>query len=431
MVPKSSQNPEIAFWGYSPRDLPQRPPRRARPLPADSPWSSLKRSPPTSPMTCSLHTCSLICYSWYIASVPHLHRVFIIDPNSPGKSLWPKPLVHMHTFGLHPLVKVVWIRGEGGFDVFSSGLLNRRTLRQFRTLNNLQQLMLEYLDIPTFMPNIQRNIGHFLPMVQHLSLREPKGSRRQIIYFIGLFQHLDDLRLIYDAADLREELVDDLTLVPPFIPPLRGSLIMSCFTRVGLLEDMIELFEGFRFRYMSLSNVAGTRLVLEACAQTLEDLWLDLSDPRGKDLAPSVGAIADNFKVRSSLRDFDLSRNKSLRRLRFTGTTVRLGDDSYRTAYDLLRHTIVTVTSPTFFDIMIVPWQYDFCGVEPRVDLDKPDFCKTPQAARTEEGPLYLRRLLLYKVRSEGEDDRFLVCVPVWEPMGKCSTQIFVEAVGE
>lgn len=63
-----------------------------------------------------------------------------------------------------------------------------------------------------------------------------------------------------------------------------------CFTRVGLLKDMIKLFGGVRFRHMSLFNVDGTLLLLDACVQTLETLQLDAADPHGKDLPPSVNA---------------------------------------------------------------------------------------------------------------------------------------------
>jgi len=246
----------------------------------------------------SLRTCSLTCYSWYIASISHLHYALVVDPNLSGEFQWPNPLLHMHALGLLPLVEVVWIRGRRSPRAFSSELLDNRILRQFHALSNVRQLMIEYLDIPTFMPSIRRNIRHFLPTVQHLSLREPKGSRRQIIYFIGLFQHLDDLRLLYDEVNFdqeyherrQEEPVDDPTLVPPFVPPLRGSLTLSCFTRVSLLRDMVKLFGGLRFRHMSLFYVYWTRLLLDACAQTLESLQLDSTDPLGKDLPLDVGA---------------------------------------------------------------------------------------------------------------------------------------------
>jgi len=192
----------------------------------------------------------------------------------------------MHALGLLPLVKVVWIRGDVSSNILP---LDPRILRQFRALDNVRQLMIDHLDIPPFMSSIRHDIGHFLPTVQHLSLREPKGSRREIIYFIGLFQHLNDLGLVYDVADLQEEPVGNPMLFPHFTPPLRGSLIV-CFAGAGLLRDMITLFGGLRFRHVTLFGVDGTRLLLDACAQTLETLQLDSADPRGKDLPLSVGA---------------------------------------------------------------------------------------------------------------------------------------------
>ena len=54
------------------------------------------------------------------------------------------------------------------------------------------------------------------------------------------------------------------------------------FTRVDLLKGMIDLFEGIRFRRMLLYDVDGMRLLLGACAKTLEGLMLYSTDPRGE-----------------------------------------------------------------------------------------------------------------------------------------------------
>jgi len=132
------------------------------------------------------------------------------------------------------------------------------------------------------MPGIRWYFGHLPPTVRSLTLREPRGSRREIIYFIGLFQHLQGLRLSYDKPKLEEESADDPTLTPLFIPPLRGWLELFCFTRVDLLKDMIDLFGGIRFRYMYLYNVDGMRLLLDACAKTLETFELNPADPRSE-----------------------------------------------------------------------------------------------------------------------------------------------------
>jgi hypothetical protein len=131
------------------------------------------------------------------------------------------------------------------------------------------------------MPKLRR---HFSTSYQRsdLSLSEPRGSRRQIIYFIGLFWHLEDLKLLYDTVNHWEEPVDNLTLTPRFGPPLGGRLTMMCFTRADLLKDMIRLFRGIRFRSMDPFNVCDIRLLLGACAETLEALRVYLIDPHGE-----------------------------------------------------------------------------------------------------------------------------------------------------
>ena len=240
----------------------------------------------------SLRVCSLTCFSWYIAAVPHLHHTLVTPayPCRPSEGeqrfFWSKPLRGMYKLGLLPLVKNLQIRAvksfPSGYDDFSPIRFNRRILHHFSALTDVRELAIEYLDIPSFMPRLQRYFGHFLPSVRSLALGEPKGSHRQIIYFIGLFQDLEDLKLIYNWDTPQDEPADEPTLVPPFAPPLRGRLELKHLTRVEILKDMIDLFGGIRFRHMDLYNVNGTRLLLDACAQTLETLRLYPTDPRGK-----------------------------------------------------------------------------------------------------------------------------------------------------
>ena len=249
----------------------------------------------------SLRACSRTCYSWYIAAVPHLHCTFITpvhyNRHEDLKFGWSRSLPNMHKLGLLPLVKKFQIcrTAIDDFQGFSPERFNRRTLRHFTALTNVQDLKIDYLDIASFMPKIQPYFGHFLPSVRSLALRAPKGSRRQIIYFIGLFEHLDDLKLIYNRRNPQDEPIDNSTLVPSFAPPLRGQLKLADFTMVGLLKDMIDLFGGIRFRHMDLCDVNGVGLLLGACAETLETLRLYPTDPRGKEPSlNSVGVSADN-----------------------------------------------------------------------------------------------------------------------------------------
>jgi hypothetical protein len=229
----------------------------------------------------------MTCYSWYIAAVPHLHYSLTTDnyrfPPFDIKYLWPKPLQKSYGLGLLPLVKRFRIRLDKYYgEEFTPAWLDGRTLRYFSTLTNLQVLGIDYLQVSAFMPTIQRCFGHFSPTLRFLALKEPKGSCRQILYFIGLFPNLQDLKLNYEIPTVERESKADATLIPLSTPPLRGRLTLTCFTRVKLVKEMIAVFGGLHFRYMELFRVKCVRLLLDACAETLETLRLYPTDPYGE-----------------------------------------------------------------------------------------------------------------------------------------------------
>ena len=228
----------------------------------------------------SLRACTMICYSWYIAALPHLHHTLTIEPYSRVRNFeWSDPLQRNHELGLLPLIKRLRVPGSHDDHVGLSPILfNCRILRQFLALSNVRELEVGYLDIPNFMPRIRRYFRNFLPTIRSLSLREPRGSHRQIIYFIGLFQHLQNLKLVYSGYDIWQKTVNDPTLFPPFIPPLRGWLTMANFAEVGFLKAMINLFGGIRFYHMNLCNVDGMRLLLDAGAETLKSVAFSPAD---------------------------------------------------------------------------------------------------------------------------------------------------------
>jgi hypothetical protein len=202
----------------------------------------------------------------------------------------------MHKFNLLPLVKKLQVRDKASqyHHALSPKQFNCRTLRHFWALTNVQELGIEYLDIPSFMPRIRRYFKHLFPTVRSLSLRAPKGSHHQIIYFIGLFQHLENLKLLYDL-DPQDEPIDNGTPIPPFTPPLRGRLTAIGLRRQGLLGEMIDIFGGIRFRYMDIYNVEEMRLLLGACTKTLETLRLDPTDPHGERLSLKHAISSQQF----------------------------------------------------------------------------------------------------------------------------------------
>ena len=129
------------------------------------------------------------------------------------------------------------------------------------------------------MPNIQRYFGHLAPTLQSLALREPKGSCRQILYFVGLFPKLRDFELLdYDEAS--EDNVAD-TFTPLTQPPLDGWLVLGDYKGEKLVGEMATLFHDgpkLRFRCVNLKNVQYTRGVLNRCVDSLETLQLCIDD---------------------------------------------------------------------------------------------------------------------------------------------------------
>ena len=241
----------------------------------------------------SLRACSETCRSWYTSAFPHLHLTISasINRSFDPKLQWPNPIRSMHTLGLLPSAKKVQIHSGYLGDNFSPSLLGWRVLRHFSALTNVQELEIDHLDIPNFVPRIQRCFGHFLPTVRSLSLKAPEGSSRQIVYFVGWFQNLEDLSLRdINAYHHGGEPSGGKKLIPRFSPPLRGRLTIWHVNRDSVVRDMIDLFEGIRFDYMDVFNSTAVPSLLCACAKTLRVVRLHPNDPLSKQLPPECAA---------------------------------------------------------------------------------------------------------------------------------------------
>ena len=142
---------------------------------------------------------------------------------------------------------------------------------------------------------------------------------------------------------------------------------MTCSFREGLLKEMIKLFGGIRFHYMDLFDVCEMRLLLNACATTLEALRLYPSDPRGEQLLlKGTQALANDFAAISSPQDFDLSRDKSLRVLEVTVRSVdrALEIGSPDVASSFFKHILSTTRCPAPPKVIVFYRNYDFDGVK-------------------------------------------------------------------
>lgn len=176
-----------------------------------------------------MHVPSPVTPDACIAAAPHLHETLAIELPQPLPG-WPKPLQEGKKLGLLPFVKKPRIHGFIHRCISSLKQFNHCTLPCFLKLTNVQELGIDFLDIS------QRSDTTLVNSYQKF---EPSllGNQKDPVGRLSSCQHLKDLRLLYDAADLREGPADDITLVPPSIHPLRGRLTMTCFTRVGILEE--------------------------------------------------------------------------------------------------------------------------------------------------------------------------------------------------
>jgi len=237
--------------------------------------------------TNSLLTCTLTSRSWYIAAVPHLPRTLVarMDPSSKDKETkWPESLRMASKFGSLPFVTRLIIYGAPGRRKrFPPKRFHHWTRREFSALTNIRVLYIDGLDIPSFIPTIQQYFGQFSPTVRSLSLIEPIGSHRQIVFFIGLFPHLEDLMLHDKRTYDRKVSEDGSTLVPPFVPSFGGKLTFTFVGGNDLAKTMVDLFGRVRFRRVDLLCVnSGMQHLAYACADTLKTLKLDAANLCGE-----------------------------------------------------------------------------------------------------------------------------------------------------
>ena len=314
--------------------------------------------------TRSLLACSLTSRSWYIAAVPHLHCTLITSTSYDDcskKTRWPGPLQAASEFGWLPFVTRLFITGNHQWG-FSPEVFCSSTQCEFSALTNVRELSTRFLNIPSFIPGIQWYFGQLSQTLRSLTLKQPIGSDRQIVFFIGLFPHLEDLTLDPSRKSSLEKL-GDRTLVPPFVPPLRGWLTASYLGGDGLAKAMIDLFGGVRFRHMNLDGMDGAQHLLYACADTLETFQLRPADLRGERFSSKgIQASTNDLTDRRSLRDYDFSRNKSLRELTISAwsliTTLRSCPPA--TVPSSLRAVLSTIKSPAFSEVVVVYWESNF-----------------------------------------------------------------------
>ena len=151
-----------------------------------------------------------------------------------------------------------------------------------------------------------------------------------------------------------------MTLVPFFVPSLRGELAVYCCGD-GTAKAMIDLFGEVQFRHTNLVG-HGIQHLVYACPSTLETLTLDAVDICGENPPPKDTRALVNAFTGTYAPDLDLSRNKSLRTLEITAESLigELRDRSPATTPSCFKAMVSTISSPIFSDVVILYQQGDY-----------------------------------------------------------------------
>ena len=142
-----------------------------------------------------------------------------------------------------------------------------------------------------------------------------------------------------------------------------------------------------------------------------------------------VGAPStDDFAASSSLREFDLSRSKSLRTLQVPASSI---DRDLNTTSSLLKQVLSTITSPSFFEVMIIFRWYNFSGVESWQHPDKPPLHEVSRAESAAEAQRHRRRFEVLREVHKVRDFRLVLDASVWGPASEYSMRMLKEAVAK
>jgi len=198
---------------------------------------------------------------------------------------------------------------------------------------------------------------------------------------------------------------------------------MTYFTRVGLLEDMVHLFGGIRFRHMDLYKVDRMRLLLDACSRTLETLRL-YPTCQGEEASPDgTQVVANDFSVVFPPEDIDLSRIRSLRVLELAASSIVGGEPGF------IARMLSTITSPAFTEVVVFYRDYDFGGIDHMGGIHTRAFYPMTEAETVWEVSWRRRQFEIIREMHQVRDFRLALRVDVWDRVGGYAVWILRQAV--
>ena len=182
------------------------------------------------------------------------------------------------------------------------------------------------------------------------------------------------------------------------------------------MRDMIVHFGGLHFSHMDIFRVKCVQLLLDACAETLETLRLYPVDEYGKKFLERRMEQTYVLEQFVTVRNFNLSRNKSLRTLETTADSIV---PARATASYSLRTALSSIASPAPLDVVIVYREVDFGDTLHSV------YCKGPRPPcfhhhRLKKNPSIwcedpLDEFELFREMHRVRDFRLVLCADVFD----------------
>ena len=144
--------------------------------------------------------------------------------------------------------------------------------------------------------------------------------------------------------------------------------------------------------------------------------------------------------ARSSFLDFNLSRNKSLRTLEVTASSITLREESILLQHaiaqtnpaisNFLRTVLPTITSPLFSEVVVIYREVDFGGLKfwPRSTSGVYRIMTPDESA--EEASRHRRQFQVFReMYAVRQDFQLILCAEVWGPVGEYTMGVLKQAI--
>lgn len=231
----------------------------------------------------TLKACSLTCKIMLYSARPMIGSWLCLSPSRKrkldGRSI--KSLFKRNKRGFDTVERLVSMERQGHLQYTRHLVLKMEELSlvpqslrpyipYFLSIDNLQSLVIDGLDVTAFTPVFSNCLGMFARSLRSLDIRHIWDSDRQLLWFISQFPLLEDLSIRSCYA-----LYFFLGPSPPLIrtspPPFRGHLNLSLIMdSQSLCEALAQFPGGLNFTSLELKGCGKPAAIIAACQLSLK-----------------------------------------------------------------------------------------------------------------------------------------------------------------